>query len=287
MIEALFYNTYFFCERIKNILHHSDDYLEFLDEFYGGDRIYYWIGKFGKHSTLHEFIEFVVEDTYYEECKESALDRRKRQYKIIQDEPELLAYIMPHLLPIEVALKHHNIKHKSFEDYLLRSNKNFADSNEDDVYDYIHTLKESLIFSDLTDRVKNEVFHILFQNRDLMKTFNIMMAKALINSSNHSIPDEMKGFFSPSGKLKRIAIPAWAKRAVFFRDRGRCVLCDKDLSGQINLENRENYDHIVPLANGGFNDISNMQLLCRECNQGSKNSKKIVTSNKYQSWYSY
>ncbi|MBV4522630.1 HNH endonuclease [Pseudomonas sp. SWRI74] len=67
--------------------------------------------------------------------------------------------------------------------------------------------------------------------------------------------------------MKRVTIPKWVRRAVFYRDRGRCVLCDKDLFGQINLENHKNYDHIVPLAKHGLNDTSNIQLLCKECNQ--------------------
>ena len=30
-------------------------------------------------------------------------------------------------------------------------------------------------------------------------------------------------------------MPEWVKRAVFYRDRGRCVLCGKDLSGQLAI----------------------------------------------------
>jgi 5-methylcytosine-specific restriction endonuclease McrA len=79
--------------------------------------------------------------------------------------------------------------------------------------------------------------------------------------------------------------PSWAQRAVFFRDRGRCVLCDKDLSGLTNLANSENYDHIVPLGRHGLNDVSNLQLLCAECNQIEKKDGHGRTSSEYQTWY--
>jgi 5-methylcytosine-specific restriction endonuclease McrA len=58
------------------------------------------------------------------------------------------------------------------------------------------------------------------------------------------------------------------------------------LSGLINLENLENYDHIVALARFGLNDVCNLQLLCERCNQVEKRDGDAVTSARYQSWYS-
>lgn len=96
-------------------------------------------------------------------------------------------------------------------------------------------------------------------------------------------PDAKK-LFNSKGRLKRVNIPEWAKRAVFFRDRGRCCLCFKDLTGIISLKSSKNFDHIVPLAAGGLNDVSNLQLLCAECNS-KKRHDHIITSNYYQAWY--
>src|SRR3546814_4546557 len=59
----------------------------------------------------------------------------------------------------------------------------------------------------------------------------------------------------------------WAQRAVFFRDRGRCVLCEKDLTGLMSIDNVENYDHIVPISGWGINrseeHTSELQSLMR------------------------
>lgn len=44
---------------------------------------------------------------------------------------------------------------------------------------------------------------------------------------------------------------------------------------------------MIPLNLHGLNDITNLQLLCIECNQQEKRDKHGYTSNKYQTWYSY
>ncbi|WP_426233891.1 HNH endonuclease [Pseudomonas sp. TWP3-2] len=287
MLEAKFYDTYYFCNVIKSILYHSENHLGVLNEFYGDGRIYYRLSTFNKYSVFHEFVEFIVHDIYYDQSSEAALANKQKMYEDYQDIPIAFKLLRPATLPIELALEHHNMPHQNFEDFLDKQNKEFTECNIDDVYEFIHELRETGVFHELIEHISKEVFHILFQNRDLMKTFNILMANALDIETTSETPSEIKHLFTRPGILKRAAIPEWVRRAVFFRDRGRCVLCDKDLSGQVNLENKENYDHIVPLAGHGLNDISNIQLLCKECNQLEKGAGEAVTSEKYQSWYTY
>jgi hypothetical protein len=52
------------------------------------------------------------------------------------------------------------------------------------------------------------------------------------------------------------------KVAVWQRDQGRCVQCSAHGPGA-NLQ----YDHMIPVAEGGSNDVGNIQLLCGTCNQ--------------------
>lgn len=63
----------------------------------------------------------------------------------------------------------------------------------------------------------------------------------------------------------RIVIPPEVRKYVFQRDRCQCQSCGKTQE-KTNLE----IDHIIPLSNGGSNDISNLQTLCRRCNQRKK-----------------
>ncbi|MCT7975923.1 HNH endonuclease [Laspinema olomoucense] len=63
-------------------------------------------------------------------------------------------------------------------------------------------------------------------------------------------------------KTPRIRIPAAVRVYVWERDRHQCQSC-----GKTEQETELNIDHIIPLAMGGSNDISNLQTLCRQCNQ--------------------
>src|ERR1039457_2118587 len=98
----------------------------------------------------------------------------------------------------------------------------------------------------------DEVFHSLFGNRSILLTFNCALAEFR----------RTRG----AGPSPRCKIPQWVKRAVYFRENGKCALCRRDLSGLIAIDPKQNYDHIVPLKLLGANDPCNIQLLCKTCN---------------------
>jgi hypothetical protein len=54
------------------------------------------------------------------------------------------------------------------------------------------------------------------------------------------------------------------KKIVFSRDGGICNCC----GSSSKLE----YDHITPFSCGGTSDVSNIQLLCQQCNRSKSNS---------------
>lgn len=66
-------------------------------------------------------------------------------------------------------------------------------------------------------------------------------------------------------KTERILIPSQVRKYVYERDNFQCQSCGKNIS-----ETTLNIDHIIPLAKGGSNDISNLQTLCSSCNQQKK-----------------
>ena len=59
-------------------------------------------------------------------------------------------------------------------------------------------------------------------------------------------------------------------RAMLIRQHGRCVVC------RVNISKIYHIDHIMPLALGGSNKISNIQLLCPYCNR-SKHATHPIT----------
>ncbi|AHJ28806.1 HNH endonuclease [Nodularia spumigena CS-584] len=63
-------------------------------------------------------------------------------------------------------------------------------------------------------------------------------------------------------KTRRIPIPPSVRKYVFERDKYQCQSC-----GKTKLETNLTIDHIIPLARGGQNDLSNLHTLCFTCNR--------------------
>ena len=63
-------------------------------------------------------------------------------------------------------------------------------------------------------------------------------------------------------RVGRQSIPRKLRHQVFQRDNYRCREC-----GATNKQTRLHVDHIVPVAKGGTNDLSNLQTLCEACNR--------------------
>lgn len=165
----------------------------------------------------------------------------------------------------ELAICHYHGKIERMRDWI-------AGNVVDNEFDYLEVaakytgyLEEN--YYETVESIKKEVLYLLFQNRTFLMKFNIFMSDAI------------------SGKSGRKNLPQWVKRAVFYRDNGKGVICQKDLSGLIEVEEEyeKQFDHIVPLEEGGLNDISNIQLMCSCCNQ--KKGVKIYTSNVYRFLY--
>lgn len=281
LLEVKFYETYHFANVIRNILSSRVDYLYSLDEFYGDDDCLRFARPFPRYSALHSFIEFFVHQLLTEEV--IGLAERQELVRRFASIPEALSP-HPSLLPLNEALNYHEIPHTPFLDWLAERALSFVDASEDDAFDYYSDLQEEGPYDALLERTVSEVFHVLFQNRRLLLLFNDLIAFKLSKSELYCIPVELSPFFAKNGVLRRVAIPTWVQRAVFFRDRGMCVLCRCDLSGVLSIGSIENYDHIVPLAQGGLNDVTNIQLLCQRCNL-EKRDDGPQTSDLYETWY--
>jgi hypothetical protein len=68
----------------------------------------------------------------------------------------------------------------------------------------------------------------------------------------------------PYEQTSRTPIPEAVRTEVWRRDGGRCVQC----GSKQNLQ----FDHIIPVAQGGATSVANLQLLCQPCN-GAKGKK--------------
>ncbi len=283
-IDLTFYETYSFAHVVKNVLEDQVEYIRRLNDFYGDGLILQLVAPFRRFSAFHAFIEFVLADLISDEAKEVDLNDRKAYIERFKRIPGALE---PHpaRLPIELAMERFRVTHESFERWLStsRDGRTFQDADESDVSDYYDELRGGGEWEQLLGKATREVFFVLFQNRYVLLLFNDMMAQAMRDETGSNEPEAAR-YCEASGVLKRVSVPQWVRRAVFFRDRGRCVLCDCDLSGLASAWSESNYDHMVPLAAGGLNDCTNIQLLCGACN-AKKAAGQPVTSNRYEAWF--
>ena len=285
-IVAKFYETYSICDVVSGLLKNTLDHARLLEGFHCDEQWVGWLAPYEKQSVLHLFISFVVQGVHSEQADGFDIDRQKKIYVNFKGIPPAIADLQPHKLPIEHAFEHHGIDYQTFFGFLKDEGKTFEEADADDIYKYMNEIWLSDAYEDLMEQTVSEVFHVLFQNRELMMRFNSYVSSILEHAHSEPIEDLDRSLLSPSGTLARVRPPKWAQRAVFFRDRGRCVRCDRDLTGLTSIDNVENYDHIVPLSRWGINDITNLQLLCAPCNQRDKRDGAPVTSGRYQSWYS-
>jgi hypothetical protein len=154
---------------------------------------------------------------------------------------------------------------------------------EDGFYDtfrlwyHVHSDNISLMW----ERMADDIFYLLFGNRSFLLRFNMMLADYL-RKGHVAIPKE---YLDDKGVLKRQAnVPAWVKKAVYYRDHGRYVFCQKDLSGLLSTDRKVHYDHMVPLNLWGMNDPCNLQLLCEDCNL-RKGGTSSGTAAMYPDWW--
>lgn len=268
-IEMKYHNVYYYCGILSNIIEYQqEEFLTKLWEFSHGylEEI---PEKYDKESVLLLFCKWSVRSIMEEDMESELFELKKliRKYtvnnridlkKAFWHDGEYFSF------EVERAIEHYYGKSMHFYEWLLEEETGIL---EDVFDDYLVQLWIGDNYENVVDRIAEEMFYILFLNRKFLQHFNYYM------SHTHE------------KKFARVYLPEWVKRAVFYRDRGRCVLCGKDLSGQLAIlgEKGIHYDHIVSLDQGGLNDVTNIQLLCSKCNLSK--GTFCTTSSVYQNWY--
>jgi 5-methylcytosine-specific restriction endonuclease McrA len=153
---------------------------------------------------------------------------------------------------------------------------NLSDAYEHHTRKYISLLRELLPSVHITQ----DTFHLLFGNRLLLLRFNEEIARLIREQVKGDVHIDVA---ERDGVLRRVYLPQWVKRAVFYRDHGRCVTCGKDLTGTVFISEDVHYDHVVPLVEGGSNDPTNFQLMCADCNLSK--SQQARTSEVYHAFW--
>ena len=137
-----------------------------------------------------------------------------------------------------------------------------------------HVYEADKLIEKAIKRITPTVFHILFSDRNFLFAFQSVVQQFIkpLKQEDHA------AILSRDGVIKRAKyLPGWLKNALFYRDKGHCQLCNKDLKNLISPTRPGDIhlDHMVPLAMGGSNDPTNFQLTCARCNNKKRATNKI------------
>lgn len=244
-------DIYYICQMIDGVTRDPDAYIRNVEDIFGDMSSLSLVRRYPKWTCFHDFIEAVISDVIFEDAEKS------------ESAPGML-----------------------WVDYLIRSNGiNYSDVSPSsfgqcDYFEYLDALQREGIIAEVCEEVSRQVFHVLFSNRGTLSAFGRMLSGYVLETAPSFAPDS----FSKAGHLIRASIPSWVRSAVFHRDKGRCVSCRADLTNYFSQRSKINFDHIVPLARGGMNCITNLQLMCSTCNQ-NKGAQSAATSLEYEVWY--
>lgn len=257
--QFIYHRTYEMASLIEDCAINSSSFVEIHWE---DPEVLKCISGFSKMSLLHYYIYAMIS---VEESRELM-----KNHDIYEDSEEARE-------SVEATFQAYNVKYLPYSDFLLASTHNTVD----DLLFCKWFRSQEEKFQLLWEKMTEEVFHLLFANRAFLLQFNQSLANYL-KSGEVSIPAE---YLDEKGTIKRQPyIPAWVKKAIYYRDQGRCVLCQCDLTGLINTAQQIHYDHIVPLNLWGINDPCNLQLLCEDCNL-RKSGTLVKTATRYHPWW--
>jgi hypothetical protein len=248
-MELLFYRVYEMADLMADVIDISGSFEEL---YWDSPNVGRCLIRFSKTSLLSHFCFTHI---------------RLHQLRKCRKDPETVDFES-----VEQAFTRYAIPFTPFEVFIHRK---FPEGQEDEnvrqdaLYPWMLEQEEEA-FGLLWEKMTDEVFHLLFGNRSFLLNFNLQLAE--FRQERGDVP-------SP-----RCSIPQWVKRAVYFRENGKCALCKKDLSGLIAIDPKQHYDHMVPLKALGANDPCNIQLLCAKCNL-VKAASPARTSSVYDPWW--
>lgn len=270
LVTMRYFETYYYANVIDNVLSEPFAYLRHMNSWHEDREATAFLNPFSRRSVLHDFAEHVI--------------RLLMDQQISDVNADSMVHDKSAELWVDQALRYHGLATDGFRNWLTEQNVSLSDVNEDHIADYHTELHLSGDLEELIEQQAAEVFFVLFGNRVLLAKLNEYVAGVVVNMGPAYSSNGGEGPFAADGRLKRAHIPEWAKNAVFFRDRGMCVQCLANLSGLLTAQNDDNFDHIIPLKEGGINDITNLQLLCGTCNK-KKGGRRADVPNRYESWF--
>jgi len=206
-----FFETYYYANVIHNVLENTMDHLGSMNSWHEDREVSLFLQPYSKWSVLHDFSQYIISDLMYETLDDVSLDA------IVHD-PTFDLWV-------DRALKHHGIESPGFRAWLEQKAISINESTEDNAFDYHGDLSHSGALDTLLTQLTNEVFYVLFGNRLLLARLNAYVAGVVSRIEVVNLTEHETSLLQKDGIPARAYIPEWARRAVYFRDRGMCAAC--------------------------------------------------------------
>lgn len=277
-LEHRYYRTYQIADFAEAVATEPFAHIhDLLESFAAEDRLVPLVLPWQRRSALHHFAAFIADALF---------DSDLSELQLIPIESD--RWPPRRILPVDRALHVYGISDAPFcLDASLTRQPPGSPAVADAYFDYFSDLRWTAAYAELLERIADEVFYVMFQNRAALASLHTLLAMYVSEMDPDGFDEDEEAeaaSFAEPGRLKRKPPPQWAQRAVFFREHGRCATCGRDLTGLLDALSARHFDHIVPLAAGGLNDVSNLQLLCQRCN-GRKAAGRVAPSDRYRRWY--
>ncbi|WP_157910474.1 HNH endonuclease signature motif containing protein [Pseudofrankia sp. BMG5.36] len=283
--EHRYFETYAIASTVSAWVLHPFAYLHNLEDLWLDGGVLQFIQPYNRREpAIYPVIQLAIEDTF-DSWHTLTFRPGGDDY---DDEPQNMCY------PIEAACETFEIDYQPFlecswltfpNDYDPRGRFRSWKAEANAYEEYFAELKLMGTLEELSGPLCDEIFFILFLNREALAGFNRLVAMHLDDLYVDDLEEEYRSLFRSNGVLLRKDIPAWAYHAVYYRDRGACVRCGQRVDRDISPRDTPEIDHIVPLSKGGLNDVTNLQILCRSCNR-SKSNRDSNAGTRYERWWS-
>ncbi len=108
----------------------------------------------------------------------------------------------------------------------------------------------------------DSAFAHLWLRKGFLFDFNMRLSEKIIPLLKSNYP-----ILAKDGQLPRATyFPVWIKDLIMYRERGLCHYCGCIVALPSVPNQSYDVDHMVPIANGGTNDPTNLVLSCPKCN---------------------
>lgn len=165
-INHQYFNSYYYSNIVNNLIINRWEFLGYVSQFFELNPIASLVKPWQKYSLLHQFILYVISTTIKDESYDNAVEQL-RSVKSRGDKELGSIYI-------EWVFKNYRIDYFSFKDFCSKDLHSIVD---DDFYDYYNELLLCSDIEELYNRITEEVFYVILNNRNLLLNFNWIVAQ--------------------------------------------------------------------------------------------------------------